>query len=58
MPRPPAGTYIIYNRVLSPTGQKLAITFQGDDQFATVEPFERRNNQVVRNPPLLCCYQY
>jgi len=44
--RPPAGNYLIYNRVLSPTGQKLAITFQGADQYATVEPFGYNKSQV------------
>ena len=58
MSRPSAGNYIIYNRVLSPTGQKLAITFHGDNQFATVEPFGNNNNQIVRNPSLhsACIY--
>lgn len=32
----PTGNYIIYNRVLSPTGNKLAITFNSIDQGATV----------------------
>jgi hypothetical protein len=54
MSRPTAGNYIIYNRVLSPTGQKLAITFQGENQFATVESFGHVKNQIVRNPsPLM-----
>lgn len=34
----PAGTYIIYNRVLSPAGEKLAISFNGNNQLATVKP--------------------
>ncbi len=64
MSRPSAGNYIIYNRVLSPSGQKLAITFHGDGQFATVEPFGNNKNQVVRNTShllslhLLCHYSY
>ena len=50
MSRPPPGNYIIYSRILGPTGQKLAITFHGDDRFATVEPYGHQKNQVVRNP--------
>ncbi|KZP02658.1 hypothetical protein FIBSPDRAFT_969741 [Athelia psychrophila] len=33
----PTGTYVIYNRVLSPLGEKLAITFNGSNQGATVK---------------------
>ena len=64
MSRPSAGNYIIYNRVLSQTGQKLAITFNGDNQYPTVEPFGNSKHQVVRNtshlfsPYLLCHYSY
>ena len=56
MSRPSAGNYQIYNRVLSPTGEKLAITFHGENEFATVEPFEDDDtfNKIVRSPaPLL-----
>ena len=58
MSRPPAGNYIIYSRVLGPSGQKLAITDHGDgeNQFSLVEPFgdDDTFNRVVRNPaPLL-----
>ena len=60
MSRPSAGNYIIYSRVFSPTGQKLAITFHGNDQYATVEPFGNNPNQVVRNPFLYsaCIYSF
>lgn len=33
----PIGTYIIYNRVLSPAGEKLAITFNGNNRGVTVK---------------------
>lgn len=36
MSRPAAGRYVIYNRVLSPTGQKLAISYRNDGPGATV----------------------
>ena len=64
MSRPSAGNYIIYNRVLSQTGQKLAITYHGDNQYPTVEPFGNNRNQVVRitshllSLHLLCHYSY
>ena len=58
MSRPSAGNYIIYNRVLSPTGEKLAITFHGENQFVTVEPVTSDNNQVVRNPSPYSAYVY
>jgi hypothetical protein len=34
--RPEPGTYVIYNRVLSVNGEKLAMTFNGDQQPITV----------------------
>jgi hypothetical protein len=34
------------NRVLSPTGEKLAITFHGENQFATVEPLQYNNGKI------------
>ena len=55
---------MVYNRVLSPTDEKLAITFHGENQFATVEPLGDNKNQVVRNPApllslhLLCHHSY
>ncbi|CAE6401441.1 unnamed protein product [Rhizoctonia solani] len=35
-----AGVYIIYNRVLSPTGQRLAMTFNGTGEPITVAPLD------------------
>ncbi|CCO37692.1 hypothetical protein BN14_11851 [Rhizoctonia solani AG-1 IB] len=35
-----AGVYIIYNRVLSPTGQRLAMTFNETDEPITVTPLD------------------
>ncbi|KAH7335382.1 hypothetical protein B0J17DRAFT_669923 [Rhizoctonia solani] len=34
------GVYMIYNRVLSPFGQRLAMTFNGKDQPTTVTPLD------------------
>ena len=48
MSKPAPGNYIIYNRVLGHTGQKLAITFTGQDKPATVTPLSYTNEQVVR----------
>ena len=58
MSRPSAGNYVIYSRRLSPSGQKLVMTFNGENQYATLEPFtSQNNNQVVRDPsPLLILY--
>ena len=58
MSRPSAGNYRIYSRVLTPTGEKLAITFHGENQFVTVEPFTSDNNQVVRNRSLYSACVY
>ena len=38
MSRPEPGTYVIVNRVLSPEGDKLAITFNGEGNALTVDP--------------------
>ena len=35
---PPAGTYNIISRILSPTGQQLAVTFNGEGAAVTLEP--------------------
>ena len=47
MSKPAPGNYIIYNRVLGHTGQKLAITFTGQDKPATVTPLSYTNEQIV-----------
>src|ERR1700753_962376 len=47
MPPFPDGDYILYCRALSHTGQKLAITFNGDGKYATVEPLGYTENQIV-----------
>ncbi|KAF4616896.1 hypothetical protein D9613_008766 [Agrocybe pediades] len=46
MSRPNQGSYVIYNRVLSPTGDKLAITFTGQNNTLTVTPMTKSSNQV------------
>ncbi|CUA75225.1 hypothetical protein RSOLAG22IIIB_11581 [Rhizoctonia solani] len=38
------GTYIIINRVLSPQGQRLAMTFNGANQAVTGTPVGAQNN--------------
>lgn len=43
----PAGTYYIINRVLSPTGDKLALTFEGQGSAAQVTPLANAANQQV-----------
>ncbi len=35
---PPAGTYNIISRILSPTGQQLAVTFNGEGAAITLQP--------------------
>ncbi|KAL4263775.1 CCL2-like lectin domain-containing protein [Pleurotus pulmonarius] len=51
MPNP--GTYYIVNRVLSPAGQKLALTFKGERNTGTVTvtPLTKTSNQAwcIRN---------
>ncbi|KAG9224206.1 hypothetical protein CCMSSC00406_0004705 [Pleurotus cornucopiae] len=49
MPNP--GTYYIVNRVLSPAGQKLALTFNGERNTVTVTPLVNATNQAwcIRN---------
>ncbi|KAH7335381.1 hypothetical protein B0J17DRAFT_669920 [Rhizoctonia solani] len=46
------GVYTIYNRVLSPDGQRLAMTFNGKDEPITVTPLDTsasRQRWVVEN---------
>ncbi len=47
------GTYYIVNRMLSPSGQKLALTFNGENNTVTVTPLINANNQAVRSHVLL-----
>jgi len=48
MSKPSDGSYTIYNRVLSPTGAKLAITYGGHlNESLTVSPLTRSSGQVV-----------
>ncbi|QRW20988.1 hypothetical protein RhiXN_05977 [Rhizoctonia solani] len=42
---PQNGTYIIYNRVQSPQGQQLALTFNGDRQDITGTPLDASNTK-------------
>ncbi|GAB1522841.1 hypothetical protein RhiTH_005966 [Rhizoctonia solani] len=42
---PQNGTYIIYNRVQSPQGQQLALTFNGDRQDITGTPLDVNNTK-------------
>lgn len=48
MSRPAPGSYIIYNRALSPSGEKLAITFVGQGNTLTVTPKTNSTTQIVR----------
>ena len=41
------GTYIIYSKALDNNGNKLAITFEGANQFAQVTPLNSAPIQVV-----------
>ena len=52
MSKPAAGTYVIVNRVLSPKGEKLAITFNGQGHAATVTARSDSAAQRVR----ITCY--
>jgi hypothetical protein len=47
MSKPSAGDYVIYNRVLSPTGEKLALSFNGQNQTVTVKPLDKGDGQIV-----------
>ncbi|KAF5347773.1 hypothetical protein D9756_010311 [Leucocoprinus leucothites] len=47
MSKPAAGNYYIINRVLSPAGKDLSITFKGQNQYATVTALsDSDQNQV------------
>ena len=62
MSRPSAGTYVIYNRVLSPTGDKLAFKAHDIDEFVTVESSAYADDSfeiMVRNTvPLLSLHLF
>lgn len=47
---PAAGTYRIVNRVLSPTGDKLAITYNGQGSAATVTPSTASDDTQLVGP--------
>jgi hypothetical protein len=47
MSKPTAGNYYIINRLLSPTGEKLAITFNGQEQTTTLTPMASLASQIV-----------
>ncbi|KAF9554207.1 hypothetical protein CPC08DRAFT_766895 [Agrocybe pediades] len=46
MSRPSPGSYVIYNRVLSPNGEKLAITFNGQNNTLIVTPKNDSPGQI------------
>ena len=48
MSKPKAGTYYIVNRVNSPIGEKLAITYNGEGKAATVTPLTNADSQKVK----------
>jgi len=49
--RPSEGTYAIVNQVLSPKGEKLAVTFNGGGNAVTLTPYcESSNTQHVCLP--------
>ena len=45
--QPSPGTYLIVNRVASPTGQSLAATFEGGQTKLTVTPLTGSSAQLV-----------
>lgn len=47
MSKPAPGTYYIINRVLSPTGDKLAITSNGQGKTVTLTPMKNLPSQQV-----------
>jgi hypothetical protein len=53
MSRPSAGTYFIYSRVTSYTGQQLTMTFNGENKAITVTPLDKSSKQRVRRLKLL-----
>ncbi|KIJ42663.1 hypothetical protein M422DRAFT_170827 [Sphaerobolus stellatus SS14] len=42
----PPGTYQVINRVLDPAGNKLALTFNGNQALITVQPVSNNSNQL------------
>jgi len=48
MSRPSEGVYVIVNRVLSPKGEELAITFNGEKKATTLTPKAGSNVQKWR----------
>ncbi|EGN94203.1 hypothetical protein SERLA73DRAFT_144703 [Serpula lacrymans var. lacrymans S7.3] len=51
MSKPSAGTYVIYNRVLDASGRKLAITYNGEGNYATATPLSNGDLQkwIIRD---------
>lgn len=47
---PPAGIYNIISRVLSPSGQELAITFSGDGAVLTLQPLSLTDKDQIVSP--------
>ncbi|KIJ40569.1 hypothetical protein M422DRAFT_256542 [Sphaerobolus stellatus SS14] len=45
MSKPSAGTYILYLRVLSPSGAKLALTWKSSDNTVNLEPLTGDGSQ-------------
>ncbi|KAG8913683.1 hypothetical protein FRC01_004430 [Tulasnella sp. 417] len=45
MSKIPDGTYYIVNRILSPKGERLAITFNGDNKVATLTALTNAESQ-------------
>ncbi|EIW83809.1 hypothetical protein CONPUDRAFT_119225 [Coniophora puteana RWD-64-598 SS2] len=46
MSKPSPGRYVIYHRIQSSSGERLAITYNGQNGYPTVNPLTYEDNQI------------